>query len=86
MRTKVIDFYEPEVMAVVETWLKGEEIIDAEGYKWVGCNRRLLHKRAVPTVLWVTCGEEEGVVASHGGHSGRIPRDGRKEEMCSNTR
>ena len=31
-------------------------------------------------------GEEEGVVASHGGHSGRIPGDGRKEEMCSNTR
>ena len=35
------------MIAVVETWLKGEEIIDAEGFKWVGRNRRLLHKRAV---------------------------------------
>ena len=41
---------------------------------------------AFPTALWVTSGEEEGAVASHGGHSGRIPGDGRKEEMCYNTR
>ena len=25
MRAKVIDFYRPDVVALVETWLKGEE-------------------------------------------------------------
>ena len=27
MGAKVIDFYKPDVMALVETWLKGEEEI-----------------------------------------------------------
>ncbi len=31
MRAEVLDFYRPDVMALVETWLKGDEVIDVEG-------------------------------------------------------
>ena len=47
MRTKVIDFYKPDVVALVETWLRGEEEIVVEGYRWFGRNRRNLHRKAV---------------------------------------
>lgn len=40
MRTEVIYFYKPDVMALVETWLKGEEEIFVDGYRWFGRNRR----------------------------------------------
>ena len=37
MRAEVIDFYKPDVAALVETGLKGEEIV-VEGYRWFGRN------------------------------------------------
>ena len=47
MRSAVIGFYGPDVVAVVESWLKGEDKLVVEGYKWFGNNRRHLHKNAV---------------------------------------
>ena len=47
MRSAVIGFYSPDVVAVVESWLKGEDELVVEGYKWLGNNRRNLHKNAV---------------------------------------
>ena len=47
MRAKVLDYYKPDVQALVETWLKGREEIVVDGYKWFGCNRHTLHKKAV---------------------------------------
>ena len=34
-------------MAVVETWLRGEEVIEVDGYRWFGRNRKGLHRKAV---------------------------------------
>ena len=34
-------------MAVVESWLKGEDEVVMEGYRWIGHSRRHLHKNAV---------------------------------------
>ena len=47
MRAKVVDLYRPDIIAVVETWLRGEEVIEVDGYRWVGRNRRGLHRKAV---------------------------------------
>ena len=47
MRAKVVDLYRPDVIAVVETWLKGEKVIEVDGYRWVGRNRKGLHRKAV---------------------------------------
>ena len=47
VRAEVIDFYRPDVVALVETWLKAEDVLAVEGYKWFGQNRRHLHKNAV---------------------------------------
>ena len=33
MRIEVIDICKPDVVALVETWLKGEEEITMEGYR-----------------------------------------------------
>ena len=42
MRIEVIDICKPDVVALVETWLKGEEEITTEGYRWFGGNGRSL--------------------------------------------
>ena len=47
MRPKVSEFYNPDVVAVVEAWLKGEDEVVMEGYRWIGHSRRRLHKNAV---------------------------------------
>ena len=47
MRARVVDFYRPDIMAVVETWLRGEEVIEVDGYRWFGRNRKGLHWKAV---------------------------------------
>ena len=47
MRAKVLDYYKPDVLALVEMWLKGTEEIVVDGYKWFGCNRHTLHRKAV---------------------------------------
>ena len=35
------------MVALIEMWLKGEEEITVEGYRWFGRNRWRLHSRAV---------------------------------------
>ena len=47
MREEVLDYYKPDILALVETWLKGREEIVVDGYKWFGCNRHTLHRKAV---------------------------------------
>ena len=42
MRIEVIDICKPDVVALVETWLKGEEEITMEGYRCFGRNGRSL--------------------------------------------
>jgi len=44
IRAEVIDFYRPEI---VKTWLKGDEEVVVEGYKWFENNRKYLHGKAV---------------------------------------
>ena len=41
MRAKVLDYCKPDVLALVETWLKDREEIVVDGYKWFGCNRHM---------------------------------------------
>ena len=55
MRAEVIDYYRPDVIALVETCLKGEEEIVVEGYRWFGCNRRTLHRKAVRGLVELRC-------------------------------
>ena len=47
MRPKVNEFYNPDAVAVVESWLKGEDEVVMELYRWISHNRRRLHKNAV---------------------------------------
>ena len=47
IRSEVIEFYKPDIMALVETWLKGDEDVVVEGYNWFGHNRKHLHRNAV---------------------------------------
>ena len=47
IRAEVVDFYRLDVVALMETWLKGEEEIVLEGYQWFDRNRRKLHRKAV---------------------------------------
>ena len=43
----MIEFYKPDVVAVVESWLTGEDEVVMDGYRWIRQNRRRLHKNAV---------------------------------------
>ena len=47
MRANVINFYNPDVVCLVETWLKGGDVVGFEGYHWFGSNRGNLSRRAV---------------------------------------
>ena len=48
IKAEVIDFYRPDIAALVEIWLKGDEEVIVEGYKWFGnSNRKHLHRKAV---------------------------------------
>jgi len=55
MRIEVIDIYKPDLVALVATWLKGEEEIALEGYRWSGRNRRSLHWKAVRDQVELVC-------------------------------
>ena len=35
------------MVTLVKTWLKGDEEVVVEGYKWFGNNRKHLHRKAV---------------------------------------
>ena len=47
MRSKVFEFYKADVVAVVESWLTGEDEVVMDRYRWIGHNRRHLYKNAV---------------------------------------
>ena len=47
IRSLVLNHYKPDVIGVVESWLRGDEEASFEGYKWFGNNRKSVHKRAV---------------------------------------
>ena len=47
IRAEVIDLYRPDIVALVETWLKGHEEVVVEGYKWFGNNRKHLHRKTM---------------------------------------
>ena len=55
IRAEVIDFYGPDIVALVETWLKGDEEVVADGYKWFGNNRKHLHRKAVRGSVELEC-------------------------------
>ena len=57
-KIEVINIYKPDVVALVETWLKGEEEIAVEGYRWLGKNGRSLHWKGSGGVELLVC---EGV-------------------------
>ena len=46
-RAKVINFFQPDVACLVETWLKDDEKVDYDGYCWFGHNRSCLSRKAV---------------------------------------
>ena len=46
IRAKVLDYYKPDALALIETWLKHRKEIVVDGYKWFGCNRHTLHIKA----------------------------------------
>ena len=54
MRIEVIDIYKPGVVALVATWLKGEEEIALERYRWFGRNGSL-HRKAVEGQVELHC-------------------------------
>ena len=47
MRAKVINFYKPDVVCLVETWLKRDEVAGFYGYHWFGHIRSSLSRKAV---------------------------------------
>ena len=46
-RAKVINFFQPDVACLVETWLKDDEKVDYDGYCWFGHNRSCLSSERV---------------------------------------
>ena len=50
-RAKVINFFQPDVACLVETWLKDDEKVDYDGYCCFGHNRSCLSER----VRWCMC-------------------------------
>ena len=47
MRARVLEYYQPDVVALAETWLRGKEGVRVKGYQWYGRNRKVLNKMAV---------------------------------------
>ena len=47
IRSLILNHYKPDVIGVVESWLRGDEEVFFEGYKWFGNNRKSVHKKAV---------------------------------------
>ena len=55
LRAEVINFYRPDIVALVKTWLKGDEEVVVDGYKWFGNNRKHLHRKAVRGSVELEC-------------------------------
>ena len=47
IRAKVINFFQPDVVCLTETWLKGNEGVVFDEYEWFGHNRVLVSRKAV---------------------------------------
>ena len=47
MRARVLEYYQPDVVALAETWLRGKEGVRVKGYQWYGRNRRCVSRKAV---------------------------------------
>ena len=62
MRPKVSEFYNPDAVAVVKLWLKGEDEVVMEGCRWIGHSRRRLHKNAVRGSGGVTVMEKKDLL------------------------
>ena len=43
MRVQVISYSRPDILALAETWLKWDEVINIQGYKFFGHNRKQLN-------------------------------------------
>ena len=43
MWVQVINYNRPDILALAETWLKGDEVINIQGYKFFGHNRKQLN-------------------------------------------
>ena len=47
MRSNVLRHYQPDIVCLVETWLRGDETAVFDGYQWFGHNRSNLSNKAV---------------------------------------
>ena len=47
IRAKVINFFQPDILCMTETWLRGDEVVMFDGYEWFGHNRTSVSRKAV---------------------------------------
>ena len=47
IRAKVITFFQPDIVCLVETWLKGDVGVVFDDYEWFGHNRASVSRKAV---------------------------------------
>ena len=55
IRVEVIDSYRPDIVPLVEPWLKGDEEVVVEGYKWSGNNRKHLYRKQGEVLVELEC-------------------------------
>ena len=46
-RAKGINYYNPDIACLVETWLKEGAEVEFDGFRWFGWNRSQLNRKAV---------------------------------------
>ena len=54
-RAKVLDSYNPDIACLVETWLREDEEVEFDGFRWFGKNRPQLNRKAVRGSSGVEC-------------------------------
>ena len=47
VRSNVLRHYQPDIVCLVEMWLRGDETAVFDGYQWFGHNRSNLSNKAV---------------------------------------
>ena len=47
IRAKVIAVLQPDILAITETWLQGNESVKVDNYRWIGNNQKQCHSRAM---------------------------------------
>ena len=55
IRVEVIDSYRPDIVTLVEPWLKGDEEVVVERYKWSGNNRKHLYRKQGEVLVELEC-------------------------------